>query len=214
MRPLLSRVDHLVLATPDVEATTNDLARVLGVRADPGGRHAAWGTRNAVIALGDSIYLEIFGPDPAAAASPGDHARPFAVDRLRAAKLVTWAATAPDLEALVTRAREHGIDLASVQTRGRMRPDGVELKWTMTDPLAPRWDGIVPFFIDWGDTPHPAATSMRGGELLRMSAVHPRAEEVRAILQALELDLSVEEGPSPELVATIRTAGGAIIEIR
>jgi hypothetical protein len=213
MRTFLSCVDHLVFTTPDVEATSNDMARVLGVRADPGGRHAAWGTRNALIALGDAIYLEIFGPDPAATA-PGARLRPFEVDRLRQAKLVTWAATAPDLEAVVTRAREQGIDLGSVQSRGRMRPDGIELKWKMTDPLAPRWDGIIPFFIDWGDTPHPAATSVRGGELLRMSAVHPRAKEARAILQALDLDLAVEEGKSAELIAVIRTTEGAIVEIR
>ncbi|HET9886973.1 MAG TPA: VOC family protein [bacterium] len=213
MRSFLSRVDHLVLATPDVEATSNDLARVLGVRADPGGRHAAWGTRNALIALGDTIYLEIVGPDSAADALR-DRARPFEVDRLREAKLVTWAASAPDLEAVVTRARESGIDLGSVQSRGRLRPDGVELKWKMTDPLAPRWDGIIPFFIDWGDTPHPAATSVQGGELLRMSAVHPRAKEARAILQALNLDLAVEEGESPKLMAVIRTTSGAMVEIR
>lgn len=211
MSSLLSRVDHIIYATSDVESTCDDFARSLGVRADRGGHHPAWGTRNALIALGDSIYLEIFGPDPA---QSGEHARPFGLDRLRSPKLATWTAVAPNLDVLVKQAGSRGIDLGNVLSRSRTRPDGVELKWRMTDPFAPRWEGIVPFFIDWGETPHPAATSVRGGNLLDLRAVHPRAAEVHAILDALELALPVEEGPAPELIATIRTLHGSVIEIR
>jgi hypothetical protein len=211
MSSLMSRVDHIILATPNVESTSEELARTLGVRADRGGRHAAWGTQNALIALGDSSYLEIFGPDPA---QTGHHQRPFGLDQLRVPRLATWSATVPNLEELVSRARSHGIDLGSIQPRSRTRPDGVELKWTMTDPLAPRCDGIVPFFIDWGGTLHPASTSVRGGELLELRATHPDANEVRAILEVLDLDLPVEAGPAPQLIATIRATHGAIIQIR
>jgi hypothetical protein len=181
------------------------------VRADRGGHHPAWGTQNALIALGDTIYLEVFGPDPA---QSGARSRPFGVDELQSPRLATWSATAPDLEELVRHARSLGIDLGRVQARSRMRPDGVELKWAMTDPFAPRCDGIIPFFIDWGTTPHPASNAVRGGELLQLRAAHPHAKEVRTILEALDLALPVEEGPAPELIATIRAAHGLIIEIR
>jgi hypothetical protein len=210
MSPLISRVDHIILATPDVESTSEDLAQTLGVRADRGGRHPAWGTQNALIALGDSIYLEIFGPDPAHGAH---HPRPFDLDQLHSPRLATWSAAASDLEEVVSRAKSLGIDLGSVQARSRVRSDGVELKWRMTDPFAPRCDGIVPFLIDWGKTPHPAFTSVRGGELLRLRGTHPQPNEVRAILEALDLDLPVANGPRPELIATIRTVQGSIIEI-
>lgn len=211
MSSLLSRVDHIIYATADVESTCEAFARSLGVRADPGGRHAAWGTRNALIALGDSTYIEIFGPD---LAQSGERERPFGLDRNHPSRLATWSAAAPDLRALGKKAKSRGVDLGEVQTRSRTRPDGVELIWEMTDPLQPRCDGIVPFFIDWGTSPHPAATSVRGGELLQLRAVHPHATEVREILLALDLNLPVEQGPAPELIATIRTLHGSIIEMR
>jgi catechol 2,3-dioxygenase-like lactoylglutathione lyase family enzyme len=209
--PLLSRVDHIVLATPDVNATIEDLTQRLGVRADRGGHHPAWGTQNALIALGDTIYLEIFGPDPA---QSGAHSRPFGVDELQSQRIATWSARALDLEELVRHAKSLGIDLGGVQARSRMRPDAVEWKWAMTDPFAPRCDGIVPFFIDWAMTPHPASTAVQGGELIRLEAIHPRANEVRAVLAAFDLDLPVHDGPAPELIATIRTKQSSIIEIR
>jgi hypothetical protein len=114
----------------------------------------------------------------------------------------------------VRDAKHLGIDLGGVQARSRMLPDGVELKWKMTDPFAPRCDGIVPFFIDWGTTPHPASTAVQGGELIRLEAIHPRANEVRTVLAALDLDLPVNDGPAPELIATIRAKQSSIIEIR
>jgi hypothetical protein len=200
---VLGQVDHLVYATPDMDATVNELEHLLGVRAAPGGRHPGWGTRNALIALGEQTYLEILGPDPeqpeAGAAST------FKIHELTAPRLITWAAKGTHLERLVEDAQRRGLDLGTVWSGSRRLPDGALLSWRLTDPAAPRADGLVPFFIDWGDAPHPAATAPRGCTLVALRAEHPQPTMVREMLRAVGIDLPVRLGTAPALIATIKT---------
>lgn len=204
----LARVDHIILATPDVDDTADRFTTTLGVRAVPGGSHPSWGTRNALIALGEQAYLEIVGPDLEAPAP--ESPRPFGLDSLCAPRLATWAVRGRALEALAGRARADGIELGEVQRRTRRRPDGVLLSWAMTESAAPRADGILPFFIDWGATPHPATTSPRGGTLVGLRARHPDADGVRTMLRSLGLALEVEPADAPGLIATLETRRGEI----
>jgi catechol 2,3-dioxygenase-like lactoylglutathione lyase family enzyme len=208
MRKILHKVDHLVYATPDVAAAVDELENLLGVRAVAGGQHPAWGTRNALIALGPRTYLEIFGPDPGQ--PEPSRPRPLGVDRLKTSRLATWVAPGVHLERIVEDAKRHGIDLGAVESRSRRRPDGTVLSWTMTDLSLPREGGIVPYFIDWGDSPHPAAGSPAGCVLLHLRAEHPQADRVRAILADLDLDLPLVAGPEPALIATIATPRGQV----
>jgi catechol 2,3-dioxygenase-like lactoylglutathione lyase family enzyme len=205
---MLVNVDHIVYATPDLDAGVDLLEGTLGVRAVIGGRHPAWATRNALIALGDRVYLEIVGPDRDAPAPEGR--RPFGIDALRSPRLATWVVGGTALEELAAKASANGVELGDIQSRSRLRPDGTLLCWTMTDITMDRVDGLIPCFIDWGDTPHPATTSPRGGTPVGLRARHPEPERVRAHLRALGLDLDVEAGNTPELVAAIETARGMV----
>ena len=157
---LLKRLDHLVYAVPDLDTGVADLARQLGVRAAPGGPHPGRGTRNALIALGPESYLEIIAPDPAQPEPAGG--RWFGVDPRAPARLAGWAAKGSDLPRLVAAAAQRGVPLGEVMPGARKRPDGVELRWTLTNPDTRAVFGLAPFFIDWGTSPHPAATAPRG----------------------------------------------------
>ena len=201
-------LDHIIYAAPSLSTGIDELERRLGVRATRGGKHPAWGTHNALIALGDDAYLEIFAPDPEAPAP--DTPRPFGLDDLRASRIVTWIAKGTDLERIVARAESLGVSLGAVQSGGRRRSDGVFLTWNITDPLAHRMGGVVPFFIDWGDTPHPAATAAPGCALIGVRAEHPDPNRVGAVLAGLGLDLRVGPGPAPALIATIRSPRGDV----
>src|SRR5262245_20239650 len=205
---LLSKVDHLVYATPDLSAGVARVEQLLRVKAAPGGQHPGGGTRNALIRLGEASYLEIIGPDP-------DQPKPaiprrFGIDDLKSPRLVTWAAKGTDLESLVASARSHGIDLGSVQAGSRRRPDGTLLRWRLTASPVSNGYGIVPFFIDWGDTQHPASSLPKECELVSLRAEHPDGKRLQATLAALGLNLAVKSGPEPALIATIRTPRGEV----
>lgn len=205
---LLHRVDHLIYATPDLNSGIAEIERLVGVRATFGGQHPGRGTRNALIALGPATYLEIIAPDPEQ--PPPEMPRSFGIDRLQESKLVTWAANGKDLEQFRREAATKGVQLGEVISGSRQRPDGVVLSWRSTSPRIEAADGIVPFFIDWGQSPHPARTAAEGASLIGLRAEHPDAERLQHTLHKLGLDLSVKHGSSPALIAVINGPRGRV----
>jgi hypothetical protein len=205
---LLGQIDHLVYATPDLSVGIETAERLFGVRAAPGGQHPGEGTRNALIALGPTSYLEIIGPDP-------EQPRPalgrrFGIDGLKAPRLTTWVAKGRNLDTFAADAKAHGIDLGAVIPGSRKRPDGVVLSWRYTDPRVVLADRLVPYFIDWGASPHPSATAAKGLTLLSLRAEHPDADRVARMLRQLGLDLAVTQGPRPALIATFDSPKGRV----
>ncbi|MCX5051888.1 MULTISPECIES: VOC family protein [unclassified Streptomyces] len=193
MNAIPAHLDHLVLATPELAATVADFARRTGVTPVPGGAHVGFGTRNHLVALGGAGYLEIIGPDPEQSAPDGP--RPFDVDRLVAARTVTWAISPPDLDLAVAAARARGYDPGPVLQMSRRRPDGTLLEWRLTDGDTAHPSGLVPFLIDWGSSAHPTAADLPVTPLLRLSATAPDPDEIRPLLSAVGAELAVAEGP-------------------
>lgn len=205
---LLSTVDHLVYATPELQVGIDQIERVLGVRATPGGQHPGRGTRNALLSLGPGTYLEIIGPDPEQPdpAQP----RPFGIDDLNEPRLVTWAAKGTNLERRASDAERGGVKLGEVISGSRRRADGVVLSWRYTDPRTVVAGGMVPFLIDWGRTPHPASTAAPGASLIGLRAEYPEPEPLRKVLRNLGLDLLVQPGPRATLIATVSSPRGRV----
>jgi len=208
---LLSRVDHLVYATPDLHSSIERIEQLLGVRAMMGGQHPGGGTRNALMALGPQSYLEIVGPDPEQQTFQSP--RLFSIDTLTAPRLVTWAANTPDLDRAARTDLGKDLRLGAVSAGGRQTPQGASLSWRFTNPRTVLADGIVPFFIDWGKTPHPSWTAALGCVLTDLRAEHPEPERVRQMLGALGLDLQVSRGPEVALIASIESPRG-FVELR
>jgi hypothetical protein len=201
-------LDHLVYAAPDLDAAVERVQALLGVEARPGGRHPGVGTRNALVSFGGERYLEIVGPDPDQPDPP--YRRWFRIDELEGPRLVTWCARSRDLEAVVRRAASAGVSLGAVREGGRRRPDGSDLSWRVSDPTAEREGGVVPFFIDWLDSPHPGSGPGDGCTLLELRARHPEAARIARVTDALGLELILEEGDRPVLEATLRTPAGVV----
>ena len=205
---LISRVDHLVYATPDLNRGVEEIEKLLGVRAIAGGRHPGRGTRNALIALGPTAYFEIIAPDPEQPTP--QEPRPFGLDGLKESRLVAWFVKGRDLQRLRDEAVRKGVPLGEVKSGSRQRPDGTQLSWQFTDPSTLVADGIVPLFIDWGESPHPANTAAKGATLVSLRAEHPDVQRVREMLRHLGIDLPVKQGNSPALIAVIEGPRGRV----
>jgi hypothetical protein len=204
----LPPVDHLVWAGPRLEGEIDRLEALTGVRARPGGRHPAEGTHNALLGLGQGSYLELLAPDPGAPA-PG-RPRWFGLDTLAGPRLVTWAARAGELEHQAAAARAAGHPLGEIRDGRRELGDGTALAWRLTYPDVRLGDGLVPFLIDWGRSPHPSAAAPEGLVLRELRAEHPDPEAILRLLRPLGIDLAVDRASAPALVATLDTPRGPV----
>lgn len=179
------------------------------MRASPGGRHPRWGTHNALLSLGDAVYLELIAPDPRREA--GVEPRVFGVREAGQPRLVAWAARVHSLEDVVGRAASAGVRLGEVIAGSRARPDGTVLSWRLTDPDHVLEDGVVPFLIEWGATAHPSEDAAPAGRLISLRAEHPYPDRVARTLGALAFDMEVEAAEEPALVATLDTPRGRVV---
>ncbi len=204
-RPLPPETDHLVYAVPDLAAGVREVEARLGARQTPGGSHPGLGTRNSLLRIGDRVYLEVVGPDPEQPAPPGGLW--FTGGTVPLPALVTWAVRSGDLDNLA--AGPCGHLLGPVRSMSRTRPGGDRIAWRLTMPGKPLpRQGIIPFFIDWGDTPHPCAELPdQGVRLVRLSGRHPDPEAVRRELDELGVGLAVAAGQAG-LVAVLETPTG------
>jgi hypothetical protein len=204
-------MDHLVFVARDLDEGIAHIEGLLGVKMQPGGCHQGRGTRNALLALSEDTFLEVLAVDPA---QPEPlEPRWLGVDAVTEPTLVTWAAKSSDLPAVVAGGRAAGVDLGEPSTASRQKPDGTTIAWGFSDPRAERNGGLIPFFLDWGDTPHPGASLPEECSFVDITAECPNPEEFRARVEALGLDMVVRFGKVPRLAARIRTPHG-VVELR
>jgi Glyoxalase-like domain len=180
---------------------------MLAVPMQPGGRHPAMGTRNALLRLGGSTYLEVLAVDPEVPA-PG-RPRWFGLDDLThdaLPRLATWVFEPVDLETAVA---------ASLEPLGDVLPmERGPFSWRITIPAdgRPPLGGLVPALIDWSSERPALGLLDRGCRLVRLEARHPDPGRVARALRALDVrDIAiVATGPedAPRLVATIKTRNG------
>lgn len=206
-------LDHLVVAAATLQEGVEYVENRLGVTMAPGGQHPRMGTHNAVLRLGDGIYLEVIAVDPDAE-SP-DRPRWFGLDQplVRAQlqqrpRLLHWVVNTPDIE--TTRSR-CPIPPGRVEAMSRG-----ELHWLITIPEDGSLPagGVLPSLIQWRTESHPAGRMPETGcRLERLILHHSPAEWLNRTLYASGIDGLIERqslptDSPPYLEALIETPTG------
>ncbi len=131
---MLTGIDHFIVAVPRPDEAAAEIERALGVHAGPGGSHAAYGSRNRLIWLGDS-YIELLGiDDPALAARAWYGSRAMSVLAEEGGGYVGLALVSDDLAADAALLHDQGSRLGDAQSGERARPDGRVVRWQVAVP--------------------------------------------------------------------------------
>ncbi|MGX5658125.1 VOC family protein [Castellaniella ginsengisoli] len=202
-------LDHIAITALSLEAGAAFVADTLGVATQGGGEHPRMATHNRLLRLGESMYLEVIAPNPAAPA-PG-RPRWFGLDTLAPQSppsLSTWVVRSDDIRASATAASEPLGDIEPM-SRGA-------LDWLITIPAdgSIPLEGAAPALIQWHAGAHPAARMEdKGCALVLLEIFHPDPDRVSRLLSALELAAPVaarQAGPGEpvRLAAHIDTPHG------
>jgi catechol 2,3-dioxygenase-like lactoylglutathione lyase family enzyme len=133
---MLTRIDHVLIAVPDLERGVQAYRR-LGFDVRPGGVHAGLGTHNA-IAFFEGDYLELLAVrDPAehraavAGAGPGHPLSGLGPLLAAGGGLRAIVLQSDDLAADVAAMRARGVQVSDPIAGERRTPAGATLRWTM-----------------------------------------------------------------------------------
>lgn len=199
-------VDHIIWACRELAGGIEELEAMTGVRAEAGGKHPGLGTHNALIHLGDRSYLEIVAPDPDQAGGPW------------ASSLLAMAGTGP-LHWAVARPKlgnyRHGLSALigggnEVVRASRRHPTLGLLSWELLLLPHHEFGCLVPFLIDWRDSPHPTEPLEPACALNKVRITTPQLAELLKIGSWLGLDAEFVFGIEAKLEFLIYTPKGEV----
>jgi hypothetical protein len=198
------RIDHLVWYNSNLMDGRRFFAECLDDAPLYGGEHPGEGTANAVIALGPSTYLEILGRDVNQTTEGLDPE----IASLQGQGLYHWAVGGVDLEDMAARAARAGLEGGALVPGGRVKPDGRRLDWVCWGLRNHGFGSLIPFFIDWRGSEHPARSAPLGGSLETLALHTPEAGRLRGIFRHLGVEMPITDSATPQLVATLKSGKG------
>ena len=209
------RLDHLsYAAAPDgLAATARRIGGLLGKDFTDGGIHPRFGTRNMILPLADSTYLEIVEvlDHPASDKAPFGQAV-----RARSALGGGWLGWVVSVDDITEVERRLGREAAA---GNRHRPDGTELKWQQIGVNGLISDPQLPFFVQWESpaSQHPSAGGTDDCALacLEIAGDPQRVSEwlgqtVEAPLEDVKVDWVAPHGTPGIIAAKFQTPNGLV----
>ena len=194
-------LDHIMYAVPDLEDSMAEIASITGIVPSDGGVHPGNGTRNALLGLSNSSYLEIIGPDKK---QNLENTLGELLVSKNTSGIRAWAVAFSDLAAVANVAQGLGFRVRDRKEMSRKTPEGSLLEWEL---LFLDGGPLLPFFIDWKGSEHPARKAPSGCGLSELSISAEEPKVYQELLNKLQLEVSISEG-EPAISAIIRSPKG------
>jgi hypothetical protein len=199
-----AQIDHVILGIDDLDRGVKAFEAATGVKPVYGGKHPG-GTHNALVSLGDGIYLEILAVQEGVTV-PADYAD---LKNMETLTPVGWAVSSSDSAELRNRLSAAGIALSEPVDGSRTTPRGATLSWQSfaLNESSPE----APFFIVWSEqTAHPSTTSPSGCKLQQWSIASPRVRDLERLRKALDLRVDAAEAKATSMRLSLTCPKGAV----
>jgi hypothetical protein len=133
------RLDHVIILVQDLTQAAQDYT-TRGFTVTPGGEHTHGNTHNALVCFADGVYLELLAFKVAQRTEHRwDRYRDFP-------GVIDYCLGYDSVEAAVGAANARGANYRYAGESGRVRPDGVQLRWRSGTADTP--ERGLPFMID------------------------------------------------------------------
>ena len=159
------RVDHIIFASgpQGIKADVACLAEQLGVDFKEGGFHPRFGTRNCIIPLANSRYLEVVEVLDHPAAEKAPFGQAVRARSEMGGGWLGWAVSVDDIAPF-----EERLERAAVPG-SRQFPDGRILEWRQLGVRGLMADPQLPFFLQWVSNVQLRPTAL--GSALRLTEI-------------------------------------------
>ena len=170
------QIDHVILATNDLESGLREFEDLTGVRPTYGGSHPDRDTHNAIASLPGGMYLEILAPKDELEAVPAFF------KNFHRLTLVGFAIATPDIERVEGTVRDLGLETHGIESGSRTTPDGGTLAWHLLLIHEPE-SFMNPFFISWSkESEHPSRMQPPRCTLENLTLTTPHKKQIERIL--------------------------------
>ncbi|MGY4718651.1 VOC family protein [Naumannella cuiyingiana] len=208
------RVDHLSFAAgPDgLQATADQLSKTLGTDSRDGGFHPRFGTRNRLIPLTDSRYVEVVEVLDHPAAEKAPYGQIVRARSELGGGWIGWVVSVDDLSPFEDRLGRESVP------GSRHLPDGRKLEWRQIGVKGTQADPQLPFFLSWLSEASVLPSALHSEvKLIKLDIAGDRARledwmggPVDSLMADLEIDWVAPNGQPGILAAHFETPAGPV----
>lgn len=201
-------IDHVILAINNLDSGIIEIKRLTGIEPVYGGKHPDSYTQNALLSVGDNMYIEILAP------RNDLDSIPVFFKNLNHLTPVGWAMFSNDIEKTKNSIESIGFKLGDIIPGSRITAKGEKLEWKTGVITETNQETLFPFFISWNpNSIHPSQNAPLGCTLKRLVLKSSKLDNLEKLLEGLNVSnhkIKVEPGNADQIDLVLETSKGEV----